>query len=224
VSQVIKLVGEQVEDILRDRIISGKLNAGERIDLETLKEGLAVSGTPIRDALMALQRDGLVRILPRRGVYVSEIDPQIIREVYDVRIALEVLAVQIAVGSIPRERLDSLAEVYADGKRAWLQHQDLSLIVAHDPDIHDLLLEYSGNRIVQDLIKTLHQRIQWVRRMAGERANRYLQSFDEHKQIMRALYNGDGLQVAELVRLHLEGARDLTIECILQSSSLSPTK
>lgn len=223
-AQIAKLVGEQVKEILRERILSGELRPGERIALEALKEELAISATPIRDALMALERDGLVRIFPRRGVYVAEIDPQTIRDVYDVRIALESLAVENAVARIPEERLDILAGFYEDGERVWREREDLSLIVAHDADIHDLLVEYAGNRVVQELTGTLHQRIWWVRRVAGERAKRYERSFAEHKLILHALYERDSAQTTSLVREHLQAARDLTLACIQDSPSRSFTQ
>lgn len=90
-------LGDQVYSVLWDRIASRKLRPGDKISDLRLSEELGVSRTPVREALHRLTQDGIVRTESRRGFYIPTFSSQDVHEVYDIRCALEVLAVRLAL-------------------------------------------------------------------------------------------------------------------------------
>src|SRR5437763_1833167 len=89
-------VGQQVYDLLWQRIVSHQLRPGDKLSDVRLSEELGVSRTPVREALQRLAQDGMVRAESRRGFFVAQFSSRDVGEVYDVRTALEVLAVRLA--------------------------------------------------------------------------------------------------------------------------------
>src|SRR6201995_5439710 len=79
----------QVENALKEQILSGKLLPGQRIDLQSLAKLWNVSPTPLRDAVRSLANQGLVAVSPRRGVFVAAVDKKALKEIVKLRIALE---------------------------------------------------------------------------------------------------------------------------------------
>src|SRR5438132_8899068 len=109
---VTKPLAEQVRDVLRERIVGGTFSPNERVDMEALAAEFGISVTPVRDAVRLLERDGLVVVRPRKGVFTAAADVKAFRDVFDARIALECLAVETAVDRIPAIALDALAASY----------------------------------------------------------------------------------------------------------------
>ena len=100
-------LGEQVAEALKNEILSGRLAPKQRIDIGRYASDWNVSSTPMRDAVKQLEAAGLVEVSPRRGVYVSEIDRQELREIFELRTALESLAIRSATERIPLKRRPS---------------------------------------------------------------------------------------------------------------------
>jgi len=99
---------------MRESILSGELSPGTRLRQEKLAERFGTSRIPVREALRALEYEGLVRSSPYRGFTVTELDADDIEEVYDLRIVLEAHAVRLAVPLITDEDLRALETLYAE--------------------------------------------------------------------------------------------------------------
>jgi DNA-binding GntR family transcriptional regulator len=95
---------------LHEAIIRGALSAGERIDLDAVAVELDVSRTPIREALLRLESEGLIERIPYRGAVVAAVDPRVTADVAAVRIHLEGLAMRLAVPRLTDAELDTMAE------------------------------------------------------------------------------------------------------------------
>ena len=87
-------LSEQVEQALKAEILSGRLAPKQRIDLQDYRKHWSISVTPLRDAVKVLETIGLVEVSPRRGVFVSQIDRTALKEIFELRIALEPMAIQ----------------------------------------------------------------------------------------------------------------------------------
>jgi DNA-binding GntR family transcriptional regulator len=117
----VEALNERVCQTLRDAIVTGKLAPGQRLVEEALAERLGVSRAPIREALAALQREGLVTCLPSRGVMVTVLTRRDVREIYGLRTALECWAVREACRIATPEQLETLAPLVAYMERSSLQ-------------------------------------------------------------------------------------------------------
>ena len=86
-------LGRQIENELREEILAGRLSPGQRISIDTLAAQWGTSSTPVRDAVKRLADLGFLRIAPRSGVFVAELDARKLEEIFELRIALECMAV-----------------------------------------------------------------------------------------------------------------------------------
>src|SRR5699024_3570602 len=138
-----------VFNTLRRAILRGELKPGERLMEIQLANKLGVSRTPIREAIRKLELEGLVLMIPRKGAEVAEITEKNLRDVLEVRCALEELAVQLACDRIDRARLRELHAAAAHFKEV-LGNADITELAEADEAFHDVIFQATGNnRLIQ---------------------------------------------------------------------------
>ena len=130
-----KVLSEHVAQTLRDAIARGTLRPGERIVEQQVADEIGVSRAPVRDALRALVRDGLVSLVPHRGAVVTPISGELIADVFDVRASLEGLAARHAASQIGDAQLESLRRLLARMDEAAANVNALDL-TALDVEFH----------------------------------------------------------------------------------------
>jgi DNA-binding GntR family transcriptional regulator len=130
---------------LRALIVSGDVRPGDRLVEERLTEMLGVSRPPLREALRILQRDGLVKSLPRRGFIVVPIAAQDVREIYSLRFALERLAVELGVPVEDPARLRPMRDALAD-MQAAVDAEDDDAVLAANSRFHHALVDLPGHK------------------------------------------------------------------------------
>jgi DNA-binding GntR family transcriptional regulator len=129
---------------------------GQKISIDEISAHLGVSSTPVRDAILRLEKAGFLKVSPRRGVYVAEFDHKDFKDMFDLRIALECLAIESAAESIPTAELDRITKAYHDAYTLFMASGDRSLLVQNDPLIHDVIVKYCDNNRSKDLVRDLH--------------------------------------------------------------------
>jgi len=189
---------DQVYRALLDAICSGSLAPGGRLTQESIAARLAVSRQPVLQALRLLKRDGLVQDAPGRGLLVTPLDAGWIAQVYEVRGALDVLAVRLAAGQ--RAVLD--LRLVEQGRRA-ARGKDIEAMVDADLAFHNAVYAASGNPLIG-----ASAQLHWVhlRRVMGA----VLQSsgqqreaiWDEHEAIAAAIARGDAERAMRLIEQH----------------------
>ena len=192
---------------LLDLIMSGQLKPGTMIHERRLAEHLSMSRTPLRDALLMLEHDGLVSRHGRSGLQVRRLDLAAFMENLAIRRLLEPEAARIAAGRIPapslagiRERLDGLV-----ARAAQAVVPDRAEVRALDEDLHGAIAEAAGNAQMQAIIRTLRrQTLIFDLRSMPERV---ADTCREHLVVVAALAAGDGNAAAEAMRTHLDGVR-----------------
>jgi DNA-binding GntR family transcriptional regulator len=223
---VTKSLAEQVHDVLRERIVSGGVGPNRRLDLDQLATEFGVSMTPVRDAVRLLEKDGLVVIQPRKGVFTASADVKAFRDVFDARTALECLAVETAVHQIPAISLEELAATYAAAAErlnaADTPGEEEATLGPIDSALHDLIVHHCANAVVLELMDSLRSRTTWVRRLAAEKGHRYRQSFAEHRQVLDALLARDEKTATTLLRQHLTRSRDHTLAMLSGDPEWAP--
>ena len=174
----------------------------QRLSDVALAEKLGVSRTPVRQALERLVKDGLVRSDPRRGFWVRLFTVQDIHEVYDLRGALEVLALRLAAPRLDpadlREQLELLYRV-----RAQLDQRPVSLFLQCDFRLHTLLIRASHNGRLIDYLSGLRSQFSIFQVKDTRYPQRMGSALDEHEQILLALLEKDVEKAAELLATHI---------------------
>ena len=215
-----KPIGEQVQEVLLSRILGGHYRPGERLSPDRIKAEFGISITPVRDALQRLRQSSFVEVRPRTGVYVATLDAKRASDVFDVRIALEVLAAQNAAERIPLEELERLCQRYHKADAILAASGNERVLEEIDTQLHELLAEYSGNEVLKETLKTLSYQVAWVRTLAGKGARRYRKSFEEHKAILDAILRHDPVAAAKATREHLENSKATVIR-YLESAEIA---
>jgi DNA-binding GntR family transcriptional regulator len=220
--------GSQLRDIAYDHvkelIVSNRLPPGTLLTIDDLVRRLAVSRTPVREALLRLQSEHLVEILPQRAVRVTEIRPDDVRELFAMRELLECAAVEHASQTIPAHLLDALdAEIVA--AEAEVQAGQYELYVRVDLELHSLIRQHSGNGLLSELLALIHDRARRVRIFSGVyHEDDYVRVVTaEHRALVDAFRRGDGAAVRRLLSDHLRRAAERILTQIeAQRASAGP--
>ena len=194
-----QLVSEQI----RAMILGGRLKPGDRLVEESLSAELGVSRVPVREALLALSAQGLVRVEPRRGATVAEVTPRIVAELVEVRALLEGLNAKLAaqrhdpeIEALLRDTLERGNEAAQTGTR-----EDLARLNA---EFHERLGEASRNSVLSDVMRGLRERTSLAFAVNGR--TRAREDWQEHAGILAAVIAGDSELAALLANRHVHNA------------------
>lgn len=205
------LLGTQIEDALKREILVGHLLPGQRIDLDQYASDWGVSSTPIRDALTRLEKIGFVKIVPRRGVYVSRIDQDTFKETFDVRIALECMAAELATPLIPDEEVEQVRNEYLDAERQLRQQMDRTLLIETDYRVHEMVLNRCGNQRLIQIMQDLRDMIDWARStIIAHSPKSYELALPEHLAIVEGIRARDVDRTVKAMRNHLKNSYERT--------------
>jgi DNA-binding GntR family transcriptional regulator len=200
-------LSEQIEHAIKDEILSGRFTPGQRIQIDELADRWRVSTTPIRDALRRLESAGLVEVAPRRGFFVATLSKREFKNIFDLRIALETLAIETATARIPDEELQQALGRYREAERRLKLHGDRSLLIEHDHTLHDLIIHYCDNPKLIEFMRELHDLDVWARAtLVMRRPDSYEQALPEHIRVMEALQARNADAAREALREHLSNA------------------
>ena len=198
---------------LRKAILTGNLKPGERLMEIHLAEKLGVSRTPIREAIRKLELEGLVQMIPRRGAVVTEITEKSMKDVLEVRRALDVLSVELACDRITGEEKEMLRKACQDFEDAT-KTGNLKEIAEQDVAFHDIIVEATRN---SKLIQILHNLSEQMFRYRFE----YIKDFEQHDNLAkehRAIYDNimrcDKEKAADLAKMHVDNQETAIIRQI----------
>lgn len=210
-------------EVIRDRIISGHLKPGARLDIGVLSREIGVSHIPIREALNTLEAEGLIVISPHRSIRVSDLTSEMLQEIYTIRLRLEPFAAGIGTIKMTEARLKELENLI---KKMHKLTEDSSQgdDDAVEPSIRELsqvnrafhfvLYESSGLRRLCRILSALwddSQRyiITYIRRRVWR-----VRALEEHEEIYRAVQKRDAAQVETLIAKNLESTRDAILDLL----------
>ncbi|MDO5422866.1 MAG: GntR family transcriptional regulator [Eubacteriales bacterium] len=187
---------------IRDDILNGRYGHEEELREITLGKELGVSRTPVREALRQLELEGLVTIIPNKGAYVNGITPEDVKDIYQIRARLEGLCARMACERITKEQLEEMEEVILLSQ-FHEKKQNFEQLVLLDSRFHEILFEAGQSKMLEHLLKNLHQYVQKVRKNSLSSGSRAGRSTREHESIMLAIRDGDGDMADELATRHI---------------------
>jgi DNA-binding GntR family transcriptional regulator len=197
-------LGAQAADAIRDLIAAGRFSSGDRLVEARIAEQLGISRGPVRDALRLLSQEGLVTDVPRRGTFVAELNEQDVREIYDLRIAVETAAVRLVMAKDDPDTLKRLSEATDDMRAAT----DAARAAEADLRFHATICEASGNSRLYDVfVRNATELLILLRLDEEEFSHEPVGTVGEHEQLLGVLA-GDIATAEAAFRTHLEEARD----------------
>lgn len=198
-------VRTQVVESLRSAIMDGRLAPGQRLVEKDLCQMLGVSRPSVREALRALEVEGLISSIPNRGPVVTELTAEDAANIYQVRGALEALAAELFTMNASEENIAELRRAADELDRAY-QSGDVSQMIVAKREFYDVLCQGSKNNIIAEVLRTMNARITRLRAVGLASAERRLKSRDEIKLLVDALARRDSETAAILSRRHIEEA------------------
>lgn len=195
-------LSDAVYDGLKADLAASVHRAGAVLSEERLARRFRVSRTPVRKALARLEQEGLVRILPKRGIVVPEVSPAELRELFDVREALEGMAARQAAGRVePR----ALRAAEAPLRRLAARRAGVSVTAARTAGeaVHRLVLATAGNATLTRLVQQVTGRLGLAQLISYYDPGRVRGSILEHLAILEALRRGDADAAEARAREHV---------------------
>ncbi len=197
---------DRIYQLLRESIIRHELTSGARLIEQEIASNLGVSRTPIRGAITRLAAEGLVDVVPRRGVFVATLSSKDIKDLYELREVLEVLAVRLAIPLLNDEDISGLKEQVEEFKAALHNREYLSCFEL-DRKLHDRLAELSGNDKLVEVNRLLGGSIQVSRWIHCKDRRRHEISLQDHRMILDALARKHADTADKLIRDHIGRVR-----------------
>lgn len=195
----------KVFDQLRKDILRGKYEENEELREVAIAKEYGVSRTPVREAFRQLELEGLILIIPNKGAYVQGITDKDVRDIYLIRMRLEALCVREAMEHITPEKMDELEEnIMLSEFHAKKQHG--SQLSKLDKGFHEILYEASNSKILQHVLKDLHEYVSEVRVNNLSNSTRVIESNEEHARIFQAMQSKDKDAAEKLITKHIVNA------------------
>ena len=184
-------------------ILTGELKPGERLMEIHLANKLGVSRTPIREAIRKLELEGLVIMIPRRGAEVAQITEKSLKDVLEVRRALDALCAELACDRISDEGMENLKQACNKFEHAT-STEDAATIAEADVALHDIIVQATGNERLIQLINNLSEQMYRYRFEYIKDESRHDNLVNEHRMIYESIAARDKARAAEAARLHID--------------------
>ena len=197
---------DEIADIVRERILKGEYRIGEKIKENQIATELKVSRTPIREAFKQLENEGLIDYIPNRGCFAKGFTRQDIEDIYAVRKALEVLAVEWAVNRIDDEQLAELQR-QSDLMEFYTTRKDSKRVLEINADFHDIIYNAAGSRFMAQVLRSNKEYIEQTRKVLYYEQDCLTDIFYEHREILEAIKRRDSAGAKAAMARHLEGSQ-----------------
>lgn len=209
---------EAVCETLREAIRKGILEPGERLMEVQLAEELGISRTPVREAIRKLEQEGYVIMMPRRGTYVSDISTNDVKEIFEIRSALESLAAGLAARRIEPEELETLQNLLVEIE-GYIAKKDIEKIVETDIKFHGLLYKVSRNERLVNIISNLKEQLARFRTLSMSYPGRLQETLEEHSEMVEAIANGDVSSARDAAEHHMERAEKTLLKAMRRAKN-----
>jgi DNA-binding GntR family transcriptional regulator len=193
---------EQAYRAILEAICEGRLEPGERLTQESVAAKLSVSRQPVGQALLLLRQQKFLVEAGRRGLMVAPLDRDFMRQIYELRLALEPMAASLAAQRAPQEARERGEPIVAQGRRA-ARDGDMAELIRSDMAFHMLIYELSGNTLFVDTMGQLWNHLRRAMREVLQHRDIRDTIWNEHERILRGLASGNGEEAARAAREHL---------------------
>ncbi|HTJ25215.1 MAG TPA: GntR family transcriptional regulator [Candidatus Limnocylindria bacterium] len=201
-----RVLADRIYEAIKDAILSLQIPPGSPLVERNLAQRFAVSKSPVRDALQRLAGEGLVEVFPHRGMVVRTFDARYVDELYELRIALEELAVRFATPRFTASDVEEARRIL-DLAKAAMERGDPVEVARLNQRFHLLFSERSGNRPLHDTLVTLQDRVRLIGVVGWTHGAPMDVEHEEHLSLLQAVAEGRAEDAVSLLRRHIDGFR-----------------
>jgi len=197
----------QIYKILRQKIVKGDFYPGMRIQDENLTKEFGVSRTPIRDALYLLEKNGLIKIIPRKGAFIIRLTRQEIVDTFDLREGLEGISAYLAAQRVSIENLNRVKET-VEKRLENIKSLEMDPYYPPDIDFHKTIAESSGNSKLMEHLTSIYDQILTLRMSSASQKGRAKAAAEEHMEIYEMLRQRNPEGAEKYMRIHIRNAKE----------------
>lgn len=194
---------ERAYKVIKDKIINCELAPGELLNEKSLIDQIGTSRTPIREALNRLEQENLIRIIPRRGMFVSDISIRDIINLYQVRENIDPYVTRLATPLASEEKL-----LFYRNQFDNIKGNDFASSIQLDREFHYFIAESCNNNYLLQMVGNIYTQNHRIRILASKLPQRIIDSTKEHLAIISYMLKRDANMAAEAMRSHILNSRD----------------
>lgn len=198
---------DRVYRAVTQRAVNWRFAPGERINEVALAHELGVSRTPVREALNRMARDGFVRFVPNRGFLARDLTPELVRDLYELRAAIEVASVRLACTRASDEAIAKLSAAWSTATENASARR-LDRLTAADEAFHRGIARLSGNEQLLATLERVNAQIRFFRRVDQEAPERRDRTYSEHRDVLACLARRDPQGAGDLIERHIVLSRE----------------
>jgi DNA-binding GntR family transcriptional regulator len=206
-----KSLHQELVECLQKLIIAGDLAPGSKVPEKDLCTKFGVSRTPLREALKVLASDGLIRLEPNRGAWVTLVTVSEVEEVFPVLGALEALSGELACKKITDDEIGAVRVLHEQMLQSY-ENRHLDSYFSVNQKIHRAILDAARNQTLATSCEALSLRMQRARYLANMTEGRWANAVQEHERIMQCLADRDGKNLARTLQDHMDAKRASVVQ------------
>jgi DNA-binding GntR family transcriptional regulator len=214
-----KLMSTKIAEILRENIISENLKPGEKINEYQLSRALNISRPPIREAFRTLTSEGLITLIPRKGVYVSKLSIREVKEIYQLKIMMESFATRLAIPIVEEKEILKLNSIL-NLMEERIKEDNFKEIQRLNIEFHKAMIRMSKNQRLINLYESIILPIRRYQRIGLSAPLSWETSLKEHRGINQAIKSKDINLAERLTREHTMSAMYRVIKRLKEEESL----
>lgn len=218
--EIPKTLTEVAAEKIRQMIIIGDFEFGQQVTESQLSELFGLSKTPIREALLRLCSERLIEIRPRCGTFICRLTAEEIDNISELRIALEVCAIQSAI-SKNRDKLLTELQKNIQGCESLLLKPDRNTYLAMDVEFHRLLLQYANNPYLFDMHRNTTTKVLAMRNRLTFSQEYMTKSLQEHQSIVQELSKNNTDSACQILKLHINNGFTIRAKRLLSDDAYS---
>lgn len=199
---------------IKNKILSNEFPLGYQALEQEIAALLGVSRTPVREALIRLDKEGLVELIPRRGMYVRPLVPDDMREIYEVLTCLESTAAELLARRKPGKAVLAPMERAIDAMDTALARDDLDSWAEADAEFHNALLQLCGNRRLAEFAETVRDQGHRARLATLRLRPRPTRSNVDHRAVLNAIRSGDWRKARNTHEAHRKRASEMLMKML----------
>lgn len=192
---------------IKKAILNSELPEGQQLHIDRLAQEMKISRTPIREALIILEHEGLVSVSPRVGFFVKGISRHDIEELFELRALVEGYAAEKAAEHLEDADLEEIDQLNREGGKA-VEQGELEKFLETEIELHSSIMTHAQNKHLLRMVRSLKDLTYRERRLSLESIENVRLSLAEHQRIIEALRKKNGKLAGMMMRKHLRNVKE----------------
>lgn len=208
----------RVYHTLREKLINCEYKPGSMLNESQLSEELGISRTPIREALTRIEQEGFIRIIPKKGIYVTDISLNDVLQIFQTRYEIEPVALKMAARRLPREELLRYREQFVG------EEPDVRVGYKLDTAMHLFIIDHCGNRYITDMMHKVFDENTRVIISSKQNEVKIHDARLEHLEILDLLLDGAYNEAQQAMQVHIESCKKAALDYFYSMQSYDMPK